>query len=57
MATSLPTILIVDDTPENLSVLGELLQSSYRVRAANSGRRALQIAHGKPPPDLICLMS
>ena len=55
MATSLPTVLIVDDTPENLSVLGELLQSSYRVRAANSGRRALQIAHGTPAPDLILL--
>jgi putative two-component system response regulator len=55
MATSLPTILIVDDTPENLSVLGELLQSSYRVRAANSGRRALQIALGTPAPDLILL--
>jgi putative two-component system response regulator len=55
MATSLSTILIVDDTPENLSVLGELLQSSYRVRAANSGRRALQIALGSPAPDLILL--
>ena len=55
MAASQPTILIVDDTPENLSVLGELLQPAYRVRAANSGRRALQIAHGKPPPDLILL--
>ena len=55
MAGSQPTILIVDDTPENLSVLGELLQTSYRVRAANSGRRALQIAHGKPAPDLILL--
>lgn len=55
MAASQPTVLIVDDTPENLSVLGELLQPTYRVRAANSGRRALQIAHGKPPPDLILL--
>jgi putative two-component system response regulator len=55
MAASQPTILIVDDTPENLSVLGELLQPTYRVRAANSGRRALQIAHGKPAPDLILL--
>jgi putative two-component system response regulator len=50
-----PTILIVDDTPENLSVLGELLQPAYRVRAANSGRRALQIAHAVPRPDLILL--
>lgn len=50
-----PTILIVDDTPENLSVLGELLQPAFRVRAANSGRRALQIARSHPPTDLILL--
>ncbi len=49
------TILIVDDTPENLTVLGELLQPAYRVRAANSGRRALQIAEADPTPDLILL--
>ena len=55
MGANPPTILIVDDTPENLSVLGELLQPAYRVRAANSGRRALQIALGKPTPDLILL--
>jgi len=50
-----PTVLIVDDIPENLSVLGELLQPLYRVRAANSGRRALQIAHTPPIPDIILL--
>ncbi|WP_298393764.1 two-component system response regulator [uncultured Azonexus sp.] len=50
-----PTILIVDDVPENLSVLGELLQPIYHVRAANSGQRALQIANANPPPDLILL--
>ena len=55
MAATPATILIVDDTPENLSVLGELLQPHYRVRAANSGRRALQIARSTPTPDLILL--
>ncbi len=50
-----PTVLIVDDIPENLSVLGELLQPYYRVRAANSGRRALQIARSAPVPDIILL--
>jgi len=55
MTNGQPTVLIVDDTPENLSILGELLQPTYRVRAANSGRRALQIAHSHPPPDLILL--
>jgi len=49
------TILVVDDGPENLTVLGELLQSSYRVLAANSGRRALQLAVAEPRPDLILL--
>lgn len=55
MGATQATVLIVDDTPENLSVLGELLQPNYRVRAANSGRRALQIARGDPTPDLILL--
>jgi len=55
MAAAHPTILIVDDTPENLSILGELLQRDYRVRAANSGPRALQIALSQPTPDLILL--
>ncbi|MCP5268938.1 MAG: two-component system response regulator [Zoogloeaceae bacterium] len=49
------TILIVDDTPENLTVLSEVLHPTWRVRAANSGRRALQIAQGEPQPDLILL--
>lgn len=49
------TILVVDDVPENLTVLGELLQPAYRVRVANSGRRALQVAASDPRPDLILL--
>lgn len=49
------TILVVDDNPDNLSVLGELLQPDYIVRAASSGRRALQVAATSPRPDLILL--
>lgn len=33
-----PTILIVDDAPENLSVLSGLLLPEYGVRVATSGR-------------------
>ncbi|NCC27707.1 MAG: response regulator [Gammaproteobacteria bacterium] len=51
----LRTILIVDDTPQNLSVLGELLQPFYRVRVANSGEGALRAASSPPSPDLILL--
>jgi putative two-component system response regulator len=49
------TILVVDDNPENLSQMGELLAPEFRVLAANSGRRALEIAAGETPPDLILL--
>jgi len=49
------TILIVDDTPQNLTVLGELLKPHYRIRAANSGERALRVASSDPRPDIILL--
>jgi putative two-component system response regulator len=49
------TLLVVDDTPENLAVMGALLQPRYRVRAASSGRRAIEVAETQPVPDLILL--
>ncbi|QEL55943.1 HD-GYP domain-containing protein [Chromobacterium paludis] len=49
------TVMIVDDAPECLSVLGELLQAHYRVKVANSGSAALRLAAIPPPPDLILL--
>jgi len=49
------TILIVDDTVENLTVLDTLLSPGYRVLAATSGERALRIAASEPHPDLILL--
>ena len=49
------TILIVDDNPQNLMVLGEFLSQRYKVRAANSGLRALELAAQVPLPDLILL--
>ncbi len=50
------TLLIVDDVPENLVVLGELLRSAgYRVKVASSGRTALRFAAQTPRPDLILM--
>ncbi len=49
------TVLIVDDNPENLTVLGELLCGHHKVRAANSGALALELAAQVPLPDLILL--
>lgn len=49
------TILIVDDTKENLTVLSAVLGAEFRVRVANSGERALKAVHMEPVPDLILL--
>ncbi|MBM7036623.1 HD-GYP domain-containing protein [Vibrio ulleungensis] len=49
------TVLIVDDTPENIEVLAGALKDKYRIKAANSGKLALKIAQMLPAPDLILL--
>ena len=49
------TILIVDDTPDNITTMTSLLAGSYRTKAATSGRQALSIACSESPPDLILL--
>ncbi|WP_041523074.1 HD domain-containing phosphohydrolase [Gilvimarinus agarilyticus] len=49
------TILVVDDTPENIDVLVGLLSLEYRVRAATRGVKALELAASDHPPDLILL--
>ena len=51
----LPTVLLVDDTKENLSVIGQMLCPLYQVRVANSGQRALLALQNPPRPDLILL--
>ena len=50
-----PSILVVDDTPENLQLMSALLKDLYRVKVANGGERALKIAAGEGAPDLILL--
>lgn len=50
-----PLVLVVDDTPENLELMSELLLDSYRVKVASSGVNALRIAAGTQQPDLILL--
>ena len=47
------TILVVDDTPEMLDVLVEILRPEFRVKAARNGELALRIAADDPAPDLI----
>jgi putative two-component system response regulator len=48
------TVLVVDDTPQNLSLISDLLESHYQVKLASGGERALAIISANPP-DLILL--
>jgi CheY-like chemotaxis protein len=48
-------ILVVDDVPENIQVLTEVLQDKYTVLAAVNGTGALKIAASANPPELILL--
>ncbi|MDH2434293.1 two-component system response regulator [Pokkaliibacter sp. MBI-7] len=49
------TILVVDDTPDNLTLMAALLKDTYKVKVANNGERGLRIATAAPHPDLILL--
>ena len=48
-------ILIVDDGPENIDVLGEVLRPHYKHNVALNGEKALALAKADNPPDLILL--
>ncbi len=57
-ATSEPvrqTILVVDDSPENLLLVSHLFRDEYRVRVANCAAVALQMCQSGKPPDLVLL--
>jgi len=53
--TKKATILVVDDTPDNLILMNNLLKGDYKVKIANDGEKALKIAASESPPDLILL--
>jgi putative two-component system response regulator len=48
------TILVVDDTPENIDILVGILGNDYKVKVAIDGPRALTLV-AKAQPDLILL--
>lgn len=50
-----PTILIVDDTPDNIMLLSRLLKDKYHTKVATNGSTALQVAAATPDLDLILL--
>jgi putative two-component system response regulator len=48
-------ILIVDDTPENITALSAILAGFGKIKAATSGEKALTICAADPKPDLVFL--
>ncbi|HUW73379.1 MAG TPA: adenylate/guanylate cyclase domain-containing protein [Methyloceanibacter sp.] len=48
-------VLIVDDTPTNVSVVSGVLKDRYRTKVATNGEKALAIATAADKPDLILL--
>nr|WP_319494057.1 two-component system response regulator [uncultured Desulfobacter sp.] len=49
------TILIVEDSPENIDVLAGILKKDYRLKIATNGEKALNIMAQPEFPDLILL--
>ncbi|WP_323028595.1 EAL domain-containing protein [Castellaniella defragrans] len=50
-----PTLLVVDDVPENIHELLAALRDEFRILVAGDGARALEIVQGPAPPDLVLL--
>ena len=50
-----PSVLVVDDTAQNLNVASRILREHYRALVALDGTKALEIARSDEAPDLILL--
>jgi len=51
----MPKLLIVDDQPENIRLLMEVLMKDYTIIATTNGPKAQELAAKVPQPDLILL--
>jgi len=49
------TILIVDDSLDDITFMTSILKDLYRIEAATNMEKALQIAFSEAPPDLILI--
>ena len=49
------TVLVVDDSPENIDLLGNVLERDYEIKVALNGAKALKISGSENPPDIILL--
>ncbi|MES2088413.1 MAG: HD domain-containing phosphohydrolase [Pseudomonadota bacterium] len=49
------TVLVADDSPQNIELLSRVLGQTYRIKVATSGEKALKLVYSDEPPDLILL--
>jgi signal transduction histidine kinase len=49
------TVLVIDDTPDDIAILNEELKVDYRVQAATDHEAGMKIIRSTPQPDLILL--
>lgn len=54
-AQAKPVVLVVDDSPDILLLISNLLKDRYRVKLASSGEKGLQLVQAGTKPDLILL--
>jgi PAS domain S-box-containing protein len=50
-----PTVLIVEDSPDDLTLISGLLKDLYNIKIATNGKQALKVALRGTPPDIILL--
>ena len=55
MSKNKPTLLLVDDAPNNIILLNDIFRDEFKIRAAPNGAKALHLAQQEPKPDLILL--
>jgi CheY-like chemotaxis protein len=55
MSVTKKTILVVDDVPDNIRLIIDLLKHKYIVLVANGGAKALEILSKVPVIDLVLL--
>lgn len=49
------TILVIDDSAENIAIITEILGDCFRVKAAVNGEKGLEVIRSADPPDLVLL--
>jgi len=48
-------VLVVDDVPDNIQVIADIIKGDFKVKAATDGAKALKICASKSPPDIVLL--